>query len=245
MTLVTKLREMGFTEVEAKAYLALAEAGQPLSGYEVAKLAGVPRPNVYPALQHLARRGAVVETLGEGPPRYRATPFEAIAQAALARLADNIRAVEAALDRPWDRPGTCHARGPEALWVHATDLIRRARATLAVGATPLLAPFAPSLKEARARGLDVRYLCLAGCPPEGCGVCGAPRGHLDPPGEGVPDWLILVRDGEEVLAASGPADAPEIVITRLPPLAFGLEHLVRLAGGPPGAPSDPAHRVTS
>jgi predicted transcriptional regulator len=245
MTLVAKLREMGFTEVEAKAYLALVEAGQPLSGYEVAKLAGVPRPNIYPALQHLARRGAVVEAVGEGPPRYRATPFGAIARAALARLADNIRALEAALDRPWDRSDTCHARGPEALWVHATDLIRRAQATLTVGATPLLARFAPALHEARARGLAVRYLCLAGCPPEGCGVCGTPRGHIDPPGGRVPEWLVLVRDGEEMLAASGPSDAPDIVMTRLAPIVFGLEHLVRLAGAQPPPSSGPADRVTS
>ena len=221
MTLVTKLREMGFTEVEAKAYLALAEAGQPLSGYEVAKLAGVPRPNIYPALQHLARRGAVVETVGEGPPRYRATPFRAIAEAALARLADNIRAVEAALDRPRERPGTCRARGREALRVHATDLVRRAEGTLAVAATPLVVPLGPSLRDAERRGVRVRYVCLASCPPAGCGVCGTPRGGIRPPDGKVPDWLILVRDGEEMLAAAGPAEAPEIVMTRLPPLAFG------------------------
>src|SRR5262245_58508429 len=62
------LQELGFTDYEARAYLALAGA-YPATAYEVAKLAGLPRANVYSVLRTLELRGAI-QKVAQDPVRY-------------------------------------------------------------------------------------------------------------------------------------------------------------------------------
>src|SRR6266542_3193328 len=50
------LQQLGFSEYEARAYLALLQRN-PLNGYELAKVSGLPRANVYAVLQKLEDRG--------------------------------------------------------------------------------------------------------------------------------------------------------------------------------------------
>src|SRR2546421_316179 len=60
MTDVTELlQQLGFSEYEARAYLALLQRN-PLNGYELAKVSGLPRANIYAVLQKLEERGAAV-----------------------------------------------------------------------------------------------------------------------------------------------------------------------------------------
>ena len=56
--IVTLLQELGFGEYEARAYHALLQHN-PVSGYELAKVSGIPRPNIYTVLQKLEERGTV------------------------------------------------------------------------------------------------------------------------------------------------------------------------------------------
>ena len=70
MDLLAKLTELGFTEYEAKVYLALLD-DYPASGYQISKTAGVPRSMVYEALGRLKLRGAVLETPDERATLYR------------------------------------------------------------------------------------------------------------------------------------------------------------------------------
>jgi sugar-specific transcriptional regulator TrmB len=69
--LTALLQQLGFSEYEARAYLALLQRN-PLNGYELAKLSGLPRANVYAALQKLEERGAVVRL--DIPSRARYAP---------------------------------------------------------------------------------------------------------------------------------------------------------------------------
>jgi sugar-specific transcriptional regulator TrmB len=61
MDWLAELGAIGFTEYEAKTYLALLR-DYPATGYQISKQAGVPRSMVYEALGRLHRRGAVLET---------------------------------------------------------------------------------------------------------------------------------------------------------------------------------------
>ena len=61
MDLKTDLVRLGFTEYEAKVYLALLRTG-PATGYQLSKESGVPRSMVYEALGRLSTRGAVLRT---------------------------------------------------------------------------------------------------------------------------------------------------------------------------------------
>lgn len=62
---VEHLQQLGLSGYEAKAYVALVVAGQPLNGYEVAKRSGVPRSTVYETLGKLVARGAAYEVRGQ------------------------------------------------------------------------------------------------------------------------------------------------------------------------------------
>ena len=53
-----KLRQLGWSEYEAKCYIALLKTG-PATGYRVAKESGVPSAKVYEVLSRLADKGAV------------------------------------------------------------------------------------------------------------------------------------------------------------------------------------------
>ena len=62
------LQELGFTDYEARVYVALVLAS-PATAYEVSKNNALPRPNVYSALESLERKGAVQRASSE-PVRY-------------------------------------------------------------------------------------------------------------------------------------------------------------------------------
>jgi HTH-type transcriptional regulator, sugar sensing transcriptional regulator len=62
--LIEKLKQMGFSDYEAKCYLALFERDS-LSVSEVSILAGVPRPNAYEALDKLTVKGLCLSIPGK------------------------------------------------------------------------------------------------------------------------------------------------------------------------------------
>lgn len=63
---IETLKNLNFTEYEAKAYLALLEES-PLTGYAVAKNSGVPRSKIYEVLESLALRGDIFVSYGNTP----------------------------------------------------------------------------------------------------------------------------------------------------------------------------------
>ncbi|MET9080744.1 helix-turn-helix domain-containing protein [Streptomyces sp. NPDC004237] len=69
-----QLTELGFSQYEARAYIGLL--GQdPLTGYALANLTGIPQPKVYETLRRLAEKRAVVQ-IGSDPARFVAVPTE-------------------------------------------------------------------------------------------------------------------------------------------------------------------------
>ncbi len=73
MDLLSGLNEIGFTEYEAKVYLALL-SDYPATGYQVSKNSGVPRSMVYETLSRLHARGAVLEAIEGRATLYRPLP---------------------------------------------------------------------------------------------------------------------------------------------------------------------------
>ena len=64
-SLIEQLGTVGFTEYEAKVYVALQRCS-PATGYQVAKESGVPRSTIYEVLSKLIARGAAVtQSLGD------------------------------------------------------------------------------------------------------------------------------------------------------------------------------------
>jgi Cd2+/Zn2+-exporting ATPase len=86
--LQTKLIQIGFTEYEAKAYLALLKE-HPVTGYQVSKNSGVPRSMVYEVLSRLHARGAVLETIEDRATYYRPLAPEVL----LSQYEDRVQAL--------------------------------------------------------------------------------------------------------------------------------------------------------
>ncbi len=83
MDILNYLNAIGFTEYEAKVYLALLK-DHPATGYQLSKQAGIPRSMVYEALGRLDVRGAVLKAEEAKATLYRPVPPDAL----LDRLAD-------------------------------------------------------------------------------------------------------------------------------------------------------------
>ena len=66
---VDGLMKIGFSEYEAKAYVALLR-GSPVTGYQLSKLCGVPRSMIYEVLGKLTARGAAMTLREEGTTKY-------------------------------------------------------------------------------------------------------------------------------------------------------------------------------
>jgi HTH-type transcriptional regulator, sugar sensing transcriptional regulator len=200
------LVELGFAESEAKAYLTLLEQG-PLTGYELAKVSGIPRGNVYKVLEKMELRGAAMRLEGDGSTRYVAvSPEEVLPRLAEAvqRTAERARALLQSVPRPPEASQVWNLRGYQALMDGARSLIRSARESLTIAICREEAPvLAADMRAAKERGIEIDTLCLTGCSEE-CGGC---QGRISRHAVAPPDagrWLVVVPDAHEVLAGEIP-----------------------------------------
>jgi len=83
---VQRLIELGFSQYEAQAYVGLL-GREPLTGYALSNLTGIPQPKVYETLRRLTTRGVVAAMEGE-PARFVAVPADQL----LADLEGSFRA---------------------------------------------------------------------------------------------------------------------------------------------------------
>src|SRR6476620_634079 len=97
METIQILKRLGFREYEARAYTALLKSSPmrgPMSGYELAKLSGIPRANVYDLLPRLEERGAVVRVDSPSGARYSAVPTSQLMPRLADRFNDDLAAAE-------------------------------------------------------------------------------------------------------------------------------------------------------
>jgi DNA-binding MarR family transcriptional regulator len=199
---ITLLEQLGFSEYEARAYLALLQRN-PLNGYELAKVSGLPRANTYAVLQKLEERGAVVRLDMPNGSRYAPVAPTELTQRIASRFQDVVIAAQQALDdlaMPADTDYVWNIQGYAALLDHAHALIDAAQEGLlvAVGRREA-AVLAEPLARAEARGVVVTTLCLDECLEE-CGGC---RGTICRSCAALGAdrrWLVLVSDEAEMLA---------------------------------------------
>jgi HTH-type transcriptional regulator, sugar sensing transcriptional regulator len=145
--ILSGLRQLGFTDYEARIYIQLLKAS-PATAYEISKAAGVPRANTYAALEALAQRGAVLP-VNEEPLRYVAAPpktlFEGISRQTRALCSDlSSRLLAITSADPDYYVWTTHgdmavqerieaiiAESQHSIWIKAADdVIRRHKASL-------------------------------------------------------------------------------------------------------------------
>lgn len=207
MDLLEKLAELGFTEYEAKAYLALLDE-HPASGYQISKMAGVPRSMVYEALGRLKMRGAVLETPDERATLYRPLPPDVLLdnhESAQRRLVGELRAGLAGLYQARDEDHVWTIRGRDALLAYARELIRRAqREVFLVLDDPDVAALHDDIVATCERGIPTSAV-LTGVAPLRCSQV-VRHPPLESQLHELSGTLVVVVDGHEVLVAANDAD---------------------------------------
>lgn len=221
MDLLESLTQIGFTEYEAKVYLALLSAS-PATGYQLSKTSGVPRSMIYEALSRLHARGAVLESIEDRAAIYRPLPPDLLLEQQEAehqRLMDTLQVglqklyLAPAQDRVW----TLNGRRP--ILTYAAQMLRGAQAEVFLVLTDDdLTVLRDDICAASDRGVAIHALLIG----SGALNCGHVAYHppLESELHGLTGMLLLVADRAETLIAG--ADHDVATITR-------NAHLVEIA----------------
>jgi Cd2+/Zn2+-exporting ATPase len=200
---VVQLTALGFSEYEARVYVTLLADG-PLSGYEVSKRSGVPRPNVYPALQRLEERGAVTSLAAGRGSRYAARPAAELLERLARGYRERLQGAAGSLQRlgvDSTEPVAAAVADEAELLARARAMVEAATAQVVLAVTPSTAlPLADAVQDALGRGVLVTTLCQRACPAP-CGSCQGTLFRQDIDGASHDHWLLVVVDDEEALGA--------------------------------------------
>jgi Cd2+/Zn2+-exporting ATPase len=203
MDLKEDLMRVGFTEYEARVYLALLRES-PATGYQLSKYSGVPRSMVYEALGRLHAHGAVLKTELK-----RATLFQPVPPDVLLdryddehrHLLERLRSNLHALYEPERKDHLWSISGRDAVLSYAARMIQEAsKELLLMLADVHLDALRTGIESAQARGVVIGAL-LTG---QGELPCGQVARHppLESKLQQVTEALVVVADSEETLIAS-------------------------------------------
>lgn len=207
------LKDAGLSGYEAKAYVALLAAGEPLNGYEVAKASGVPRSTVYETLGKLVARGAAFEVNDtSGTVSYVPLPADALIGRLRRQTHETIGGLESVLPtigKAFQARVVQHLTGRDDVVCRAIDVIESAARTLWLSVWPNeSAEFVTSVAAAIERGVDVFTIAYGDVSP----LAGRVYTHSYSSPEVVEERLacrlsIVVADHDQALIAGVTSDA--------------------------------------
>jgi sugar-specific transcriptional regulator TrmB len=198
---IDNLVKLGFSEYEAKAYIALLREN-PITGYQLAKLSSVPRSMIYEVLGKLVARGAAMTLRKEGSMLY--APVSAVEFLDQLRrehedLVTSLKDDLTSLDSSSDLDYVWNIEGHENIMAKAEEMIGRARERICLSLLPeTFSSLQITLIQAIGRGVRVVVYSTRKLDLPGGRVVVAPSpGEAQDQVEGL--WLILAIDGQEVL----------------------------------------------
>jgi sugar-specific transcriptional regulator TrmB len=195
------LVRIGFSEYEAKAYIALLRKS-PVTGYELSKLSGVPRSMIYEVLGKLVARGAAMTLRTGDATKYAPVPageflsqYRREQEELVASLGQGLAALSSAPDLEY----VWNIEGVENIIGKATEMIRQARDRIYLSVLPdTFAALQPALGAAISRSVQVVVYTTDSLHLPGAQVVIGPMSEEAVSRvEGL--GIILVVDGEEVL----------------------------------------------
>lgn len=211
VTIVSDLKRLGFSDYEARIYLALL-AKSPATAYEISNSSGVPRPNTYSVLKALAGRNAVLP-VSTNPIKYAPQPPEKLFSSIATKTSElcetmagklEVMSVDSGEHYVWDISGEAEVHSKIA------EMIDGARAAMWFKAeASILRQHMDSLRAATKRGVRLLIILYGDEPDEfrfneQCEVyehegTGFPMGFAD-------NHFTITVDHEEMLTANlGPS----------------------------------------
>ena len=227
---IQRLIRIGFSEYEAKAYTALLRRN-PITGYELSKLSGVPRSMIYEVVGKLTARGAAMTLRTGRATKYAPVPAEEFLdqlqrehQDLISSLRDDLTVFASTpdLDYVWN------LEGRESIMGKAIEMIGQAKTRVYLALLPATFPaLLPALEEAIHRQVRVVIYSSGDFDLPGGRVVAAPLSEetlTQVGGLG----LILVIDGQEVLIGEWLTETQARASwTSSPLLVFIAEHHLR------------------
>ena len=198
---IAGLVRLGFSEYEAKAYVALLQEN-PATGYQLSKQSGVPRSMIYEVLGKLTARGAAMTLRIEEGVKYAPIPAKDLLKKLrrehenlVASLEDNLADIEATTDLEY----VWNIEGHQNVMAKAEEIIAQAARRIYVALLPAtFVALRPALEEAVARDVAVVIYTTAQLDLPGGRVVVSPMPErASEQLEGL--WLLLVVDGEQAL----------------------------------------------
>ena len=155
---IDKLVKIGFSEYEAKAYVALL-IESPVTGYQLSKASGVPRSMIYEVLGKLTTRGAAMTLRQEGSTKYAPVPAKEFLdqlhrehEELIASVKDDLAALEPASDLEY----VWNIEGHDNILAKAEEMIDQAEEIVYLALMPEAFPdLSPVLQDALERGVRV------------------------------------------------------------------------------------------
>lgn len=159
--LTAVVQELGFTEYEARAYVALCKSS-PATAYQVAKAAGLPLPNSYKVLAALEKKGAI-QAVMEEPVRYVPLDpeefFDRLAKTTAGLCAAAAREAKQQSAGPEQPINVWTYRGEPNVNAKIRDLILAAKNHVWIkAAASRIEPLVPDLLAAASRGIEIRLM---------------------------------------------------------------------------------------
>jgi sugar-specific transcriptional regulator TrmB len=160
-TLIFRLTQLGISEYEAKAYMALLKES-PSSAYEIAKNSGIPTSKVYEVIKRLELRNMAQTIHGEKTRMFIPQPLDEFIAGFKLSMEDNLDAVKRELQDlkgGIDTSYTWHMGNYEGFMVKAKRMVSTAEKTIIISVWPAeFEALSASLIDAEARGLKIAVL---------------------------------------------------------------------------------------
>jgi HTH-type transcriptional regulator, sugar sensing transcriptional regulator len=201
--LLASLQQIGFTEYEAKVYLALL-TNPAVTGYEVARHSGVPRAKVYEVLEALARRGVVLVETSDGKQLYQPVEHELLLSGFRRDMTSLLADLGSELDRVsvlGREPRLLTLRDRRSVLERCREMCETAQAQILICGWPEeLAELRPALLAAEQRGVACHVLSYGPLDADLSGLVEhyvTPLQHIHVAAQG--RWLTAVADLERCL----------------------------------------------
>lgn len=225
-----KLVKIGFSEYEAKAYVALLRES-PVTGYQLSKLSSVPRSMIYEVLGKLVARGAAMTLHREGGAKYAPVPAEEFldqVQREQETLISALKSELVAFDSAPDLEYVWNIEGYENIMAKAEEMIDQAKGQIYLSLRPDIFPeLQPILQKAIQRGVRVVIYAPSDLDMPGGQVVVNPMSE-EAVGRVEGLGLILTIDEEEVLISEWLTGTQAWASwTSSPLLVFIAEHHLR------------------
>lgn len=227
---IDKLVKIGFSEYEAKSYIALLRES-PVTGYQLSKTSSVPRSMIYEVLGKLTARGAAMTLRKGDSTQYAPVPADEFLDHLRREheaLTTSLKEDLSTLASPTDLEYVWNIEGHENIIAKAIEMIGQASASVYLALVPAMChELQPALVRAGERGVRVRLYTTSEVDVASCSVVVA---HVaeETLGQARGLGLILVIDGEEVLIGEWlAANQARASWTNSPLVVFIAEHHLR------------------